>query len=250
MNFVGEYKIKLNAVDSTNEALKLAVKEGNLPEGTLLWTDKQESGKGQLGTRWETNPEENFTGTYLFFPNSSTEDAFSLSMITALAVKETVEELLDSPQKSVSIKWPNDILVDGKKVAGILIENQMVGAQILKSFIGIGLNINQMEFSSFKRQATSLKLETDQSYSIPGVIEKLSIHLQQFYMLYKTKGSVPLKQLYMNCLYQNQKWSTYKSKGEEVQLRIINVLENGYLQLENKEGEVSIFELKQLEFLS
>lgn len=249
MNFVGEYKIRLEAVDSTNEALKMAVKETDLPEGALLWTDKQLSGKGQLGTKWETNPGENFTGTYLLKPEISTDDTFSISMITALAVKETVEELLNSTQKSVSIKWPNDVLVNDRKIAGILIENQLQLNQITKSFLGIGLNVNQSSFSDFKRKATSLQMESSIEFNLDAVISKLSIHLQQFYMLYKTKGVQPIKLLYMAALYQNQEWANYKIE-EEVSLKITDVSPNGYLVVENRKGEKLEFELKELEFLS
>lgn len=249
MNFVGEYQIRLDAVDSTNSALKLALEDAQLPEGTLLWTDSQTDGRGQVGTKWESIPGDNFTGTYLFYPNCKSNESFTLSMICALAVKELVEELLDVPQKSVSIKWPNDILVDGEKIAGILIENSVQANLISKSYIGIGLNINQLAFSKFNRPATSLKILTKEGFDIKEVIEKLSIHLQQFYMLFKTMGKDPIKTLYLDALYQNQVWAQYQTSHEET-LKIMDVLSNGHLLLENKKGDAISFDLKQLTFLS
>lgn len=245
MNFVGANRIFEEAVGSTNEVLKEIAKEKTLPEGTLLYTSNQNKGKGQLGAKWESEAGKNFAGTFLFHPKVKIAEGYHISMIASLAVRELVAELVDN-EEEVKVKWPNDILVDQKKIAGILIENSIANEVISESFIGIGLNINQEEFSTFDRAATSLKLEKGNNFSVSDIIDSLSIHLQQFYMLYKTKGVEPIQKLFLEELYLKDVWANYYTDREE-ELMIVSADETGLI-VEDRAGKRRSYDLKEIQF--
>jgi BirA family biotin operon repressor/biotin-[acetyl-CoA-carboxylase] ligase len=247
LNFIGAHKIKLNVAESTNSSLKDMVKKEDLPEGTLLVADWQTKGKGQMESGWISEKFQNFTGTYLLKPELEINNAFVINLISSLAVKSVIEDFIDGEQ-SISIKWPNDILVDGKKIAGILVENQVKSNQVSNSFIGIGINVNQITFLSFKREATSISNEIKQVVLIDDLTEKLSIHLQQFYMLFRTKGIQPLLKLYLEALYLNNSWSSFLIP-EKTTLMIIGINENGLLVLKNEQNESFTFGIKEIEFI-
>ena len=246
MNFVGNHKIRLNETESTNSSLKNMAKNLLLPEGTLLVTDLQTKGRGQMDSGWISEEFKNFTGTYLLKPNIELENSFLINLIISLAVKSVIEDYV-SDEKSVKIKWPNDILIDRKKVAGILIENQVKSKYISNSFIGIGINVNQISFPVFKRKATSIAVETKKHVLIDELTDKLSIHIQQFYMFYKTIGTTTLSKLYSESLYLIDEWAIYLTPEKE-ELMLKKVDENGQLILINKKGEELNFDIKAIKF--
>ena len=248
MNFIGNHKIKLNVTASTNSSLKEMVRNLSLPEGTLLSTDCQTNGKGQMDSAWISEKLKNFTGTYLLKPGLDLKNSFVIQLITSLAVKSVVEDYVCC-EKSVKIKWPNDILIDRKKIAGILVENQINSKKVINSFIGIGVNINQTSFPSFKREVTSIRLETNKNVIIDDFADNLSTHIQQFYMLYKTKGDKPLFDLYLDSLYLNKEWA-YFLIPNKVELMIKGINKNGMLILEDKQSNIFSFGIKEIEFLA
>ena len=218
-----------------------------LPEGTLLVADLQTKGRGQIKSGWISEEFKNFTGTYLLKPNIKLENSFLINLIISLAVKSVVEDYVGD-EKSVKIKWPNDILIDRKKIAGILIENQVKSKYISNSFIGIGINVNQTHFPVFKREATSIISETKKNVLIDELTNKLSIQIQQFYMLYKTKGHKPLLSLYLDALYLNREWS-YFLIPNCIELMITGISDNGMLILVDKQSNILSFGIKEIEFL-
>jgi len=247
VNFLGAHKIELNKVDSTNSALKLRVKREALPEGTLLITKEQTKGKGQVEAGWNSEKLKNFTGTFLLKPELDLADVFVLNLIISLAVKAVTEDYLGDLKKDVKIKWPNDILVDRKKIAGILIENQIQSGKVINSFIGVGFNINQINFPKFNRKATSLGVELSCEISIENFTDKLSLHIQQFYMLYKTVGAKALSKRYLESLYLIDEWAIYLTP-EKKELMLKKVDKNGQLLLINKQGEEFYFGIKEIIF--
>ena len=246
MNFVGNHKIRLNVVESTNSSLKEMVKNLLLPEGTLLVTNLQTKGRGQMESGWISEESKNFTGTYLLKPHIELENSFLINLIISLAVKSVVEDYVGD-EKQVKIKWPNDILIDRKKIAGILIENQVKSKYISNSFIGIGINVNQLLFPVFKREATSILSETKKHVLIDELTDNLSIHIQQFYMLYKSIGDLSLSKLYLESLFLINEWAIYLTpEKEELMLKDVN--KNGQLVLINRQGEELHFDIKEIKF--
>ena len=137
--------IKLNAIDSTNSYLKNMVEINNLENYTVVTAESQNAGRGQLGTVWESEYGKNLTFSMLVrVKGFKIEDQFYLSMAISLGV---LNALKPNVNNLLYVKWPNDILAEKDKLCGILIENVLSGSNIKHSIIGVGLNVNQDQFS-------------------------------------------------------------------------------------------------------
>lgn len=246
MIYIGKNRIHYTVVESTNEALKGLFNKEELEEGTLFTTDFQEGGKGQMGAGWKSDEGQNFLGTFLLRAKLPVETSFVLNMITSLAVRETIAEFV---KETVEIKWPNDIVINGEKCSGILIENKVNSNGILASFIGVGLNVNQFDFPDFDRKATSIGKAAGEKVSLDEVTVRLCFHLQQFYALYKVKGFDTISFLYHKELYLKGEDCTYKVDGITRKLILQSVHKNGDLQLFNENGKIEAYGLKTIKFL-
>ena len=155
--------IKLSAIDSTNDYLKQLSREKKLDNFTIVVANEQTKGRGQMGSKWVSEVGKNLTFSVLvknvMIPN---EKLFDWNIVVALAVLEVLER---HEIQKVSIKWPNDIMADSKKVGGILIENVLKSGESFDSVVGIGLNLNQTNFEDLPK-ATSLKSLTNKNYDI------------------------------------------------------------------------------------
>ena len=126
--FIGKSLLFLHEVESTNTYAMNLLRNVNPIEGTLVYTDFQTNGKGQRGATWTSEIGQNITASVILKPRFLGYDkTFYLSKISALAVYDVLTEILPISQYDIKIKWPNDILVNKKKIAGILIENQFNG---------------------------------------------------------------------------------------------------------------------------
>ena len=151
---IGSKIIHLESIDSTNNYVANLIKEKTIVNGAVILTDEQTAGRGQRGTLWSSLSGVNLLMSVYFEPaNLSVENQFYLSKLVAL----TIVDYLKSKGLNAEIKWPNDIYVKGKKIAGVLIENQLSGSNVKSVIIGIGFNVNQTDFGDLN--ATSLKLE-------------------------------------------------------------------------------------------
>lgn len=149
--------VKLDAIDSTNDYLKALSQAGHVESFTVVSTENQTKGKGQMGAKWTSEVGKNLTISILV--NDFVADAsrlFELNIVFSLTVIDTLRGL-GIPQ--LTIKWPNDILSGNKKIGGILIENSLKSNGQIVSVIGLGLNVNQEHFDGLP-QAGSLKIVT------------------------------------------------------------------------------------------
>jgi BirA family biotin operon repressor/biotin-[acetyl-CoA-carboxylase] ligase len=228
--FVGQSVIFVQEVDSTNTYLKSIVKRGNVAEGAVVVTDYQSSGKGQRGNGWQSNARLNGLFSCLLQPKHLRPDQLStMSFLISLAVRATVQKY--APDKDVTVKWPNDIMVDDKKVAGILIENSL--GQPIASIVGIGLNINQQHFDQLPH-ATSLLLETGNKYDVAQIVSECLTFVEKYYLLTKRAGGVKqLWNLYVSQLYKHD--DTVMLNGEAY--KVMGVKETGELIVSNNDGE-------------
>lgn len=173
------------------------------------------------------------------------EDQFKLSQLVALAIKKYLDTLAVG---KVEVKWPNDILINGKKVAGVLIQNVIQGNCLTASVVGVGLNVNETDFPNFARPATSLRLMSEKEYDLNQVLNGVLDTINEFYSLAK-KGNVDLHKMYQDSLYQYGVPSPYQDAENEFMGVIVGVAPNGFLQV-NKRGKLKQYELKELKFLS
>jgi BirA family biotin operon repressor/biotin-[acetyl-CoA-carboxylase] ligase len=166
-----------------------------------------------------------------------------------MAISVSLWKALDSLSvKNVAIKWPNDILVDGKKIAGILIENSLSGSLIKNSIIGVGLNVKQIEFVEFKRQATSLKKELGETIDIQVVLERVLEDIKTEYLKLKKGRFQEIKEAYLDELYGYKKQMEFEDKDGSFSAQIIGVDEHGRLMLQKEEGSVNAYRLKEVAF--
>jgi BirA family biotin operon repressor/biotin-[acetyl-CoA-carboxylase] ligase len=153
--------IKLDAIDSTNDYLKQLAREEVLENFTIVTAYEQWNGRGQLNAKWNAEPGKNLTMSV--FVNELTlenQTIFDFNITVALAVLEVLKQL---KIPNTNLKWPNDIMAEGKKVGGILIENTIKPNGGFVSIVGIGINLNQTNFEDLP-QATSLTCITGNAY--------------------------------------------------------------------------------------
>src|SRR6476620_5399277 len=166
--------IKLDATPSTNDFLKTLLTNQFVENFTVVTAENQTSGRGQMGAKWEAESGKNLTFSVLV-KDVLTEinSIFHLNVLVAVSIAEALEAF-NIP--NLAIKWPNDILAEHKKIAGILIENSLKSNGEIFSVVGIGLNVNQQNFDELPK-ATSLSCilnhDLDKEAVMVAVIQNL-----------------------------------------------------------------------------
>lgn len=223
-------RIHLEGTASTNRYLSWLLKEGSFPGEVLITADYQDSGKGQGGHQWHSKWGENLLMSLLLFPAFlSASDQFQLSRVASLAIIDVLKGLGLAPL----IKWPNDILINEKKVAGILIENGITGKNISHTIIGIGLNLNQKDFPVFPVVATSVALESGFQHNREEVTARLLEFLITRYR-YLEEGRVSyLESEYLKQLFLLNQPARYATAGSEFTGIIRGISDLGELLLES-----------------
>jgi BirA family biotin operon repressor/biotin-[acetyl-CoA-carboxylase] ligase len=221
-----------------------AIRQKEVYEGSILITNHQTRGKGQRGNSWETKPGENLTFSLVLQPQFlDLSEQFLLNMAVSNAIRQVMQEYI--PQ--LQVKWPNDLVVPGTgKIGGILIEN-LVGSKGWEyAVVGIGLNINQREFSS--SQATSLSLVTGSSYSLEELFKLLITQVEQAYISLKRGKIELLKQEYLRHLYLIDQWALFRVGEQTLEGRIIGLSDSSNLLLELTTGKQQSFGIKEISF--
>lgn len=246
--FIGKKLIELKSVGSTNNYLSKYINKTNVLNGSVILAHNQTKGRGQRGNDWESEDGKNLTfSIYLKTNFISVQNNFLLSMAVCNALHELVSQQCENTQ----IKWPNDIFVSGKKIAGILIENTLKGASLNYSIIGIGLNINQGKFMR-NSNATSIFLESSNE------VDKFTL-LNQFYKLLE----VQIRRLELNKLKEIKEYYFSNLIGYQIELdylivrenkpvkgEIIEVKNNGFLVIKIDRNEIREFEMKEIKLVN
>ncbi len=225
--------IYLSEVLSTNDYATHYVSNSNPKGNYCIYTFNQLSGKGQIGRYWFSDSHSNITCSYIHYPDSlAAQEQFYLSMAFALAVREFVISQLPASFKSqVKIKWPNDIYINDKKVAGLLIQTAIQGRSIEKSILGAGININQADFPSALPNPTSLLLESGTTYDLEELQKALSTHvMREMHQLSLYRNS--LRKRYLEALYAKDILRTFKINEKIVSGIIRDITTAGKLILE------------------
>lgn len=195
--FLGKNLVFVPQCHSTNTLLMELAQKTQPIEGTLVITANQTKGRGQRGNGWETEPGANFTISLLLRPTFlMAKNQFQLTQAISLGIADYLSERL---AKSISIKWPNDILVGNKKITGILIENTLSGDYIQQSIIGIGLNVNQTIFNI--STATSMQLENGDSFQLQDELGLLLASIEKRYLQLRAGKKLELNEEYLKRLY-------------------------------------------------
>jgi BirA family biotin operon repressor/biotin-[acetyl-CoA-carboxylase] ligase len=187
--FVGQRVVCYESVSSTNDVAKQLAEEGAV-EGTLIVAEEQIAGRGRHGRSWHTSAGNSLLLSLILRPPLKPEQLPHLLMSSALAAAQAVEH---STGLVVHFKWPNDILLAGKKAGGILIETSLSGEELAYAVIGIGLNVNLDvdDFPEIAATATSLSTELGHEASRLKVLRSLLTFMEREYLLLK-KGESPV----------------------------------------------------------
>ena len=248
--FVGQNIIHLKSVDSTNSYATELLRQIIVSDGTVIYTFEQEKGRGQRGNSWESEPNKNVAFSLILYPAFlSAEKQFLLTKMCSLALSDLMAELIgftDKP-KQIHIKWPNDIYVNDKKIAGILIENNLRDHIIQSTVIGVGLNVNQLKFNSTKN-ATSLKQLADSAFDLLQVVEHLCKFMEARYLQLKGGKLETIDSAYLDRLYRLNIWAEYTANEQLFEGKIIGVSAAGKLRIELRSGEIKSFDLKEITF--
>jgi BirA family transcriptional regulator, biotin operon repressor / biotin---[acetyl-CoA-carboxylase] ligase len=245
-HFLGKKIISLPSCESTNSLMVAMTESCLLEEGAVIITEHQTNGRGQARNQWTSEPGANLTFSVLLNPTFiEPSQQFFLNMAVGLSVCDCVSEILGW-HAHVKLKWPNDILVGGKKICGILIENQIQGKLLSHSIVGIGLNVNQKKFEW--PEASSLSLYSSFDYDKENILRILFQKLEGRYAQLKGKSLEKLKDDYMAVLYWHGEDHEFQSQGKVFMGRIEGVDEVGRLQVMVNGGLVK-YNFREIKFL-
>jgi BirA family transcriptional regulator, biotin operon repressor / biotin---[acetyl-CoA-carboxylase] ligase len=257
--FVGKVLYRFDELPSTNDyAVDLVAKASNLvlpwpPEGAVVRADRQSAGRGQFGSRWSSEVGKNLTMSILLYPRwLAVANQFDLSMAVALGLRDCVEDLLGdlSPGPALRIKWPNDLYLQNQKVAGILLQNSVQGSVLQSSVVGIGLNVNQVDFDPALPNPSSLARFLGRPLDLEKAAESLCFHVEKRYLMLRAGHTVPLREAYTNALYglEERRFFREVQRGEVFEGIVRGVDPLGHLCVE-KEGRMETYGLKEIEWL-
>lgn len=243
MNFVHQH---IESLDSTNDTLWELSEKLKLSLFHTISADYQCFGKGQDQNIWESEAGKNLLFSSLVFPDFlAASDAFQVSRWVSLSI---IDYLRFRGLENLKIKWPNDIYVDGRKIAGILIQNSMLGQNISKSMFGIGLNINQEVFVSDAPNPVSLVQLKPAKYHVLEELMQLIEILQNNYKLLQNHPQ-RLISYYHQLLYQRGEWKKYQTSQGIIEANIKGVDEFGRLELIDRSSKGYVFDIKEIKFL-
>jgi BirA family transcriptional regulator, biotin operon repressor / biotin---[acetyl-CoA-carboxylase] ligase len=239
--------IKLDATNSTNDYLKDLMRKQYLDNYTVVIAKDQQKGKGQRESEWVSEDGKNLTFSVLVkdlivHPSM----LFSLNVAVANGVYETLMELTN---KKIAIKWPNDIMAENKKIAGILIENVIQQKGEIFSVVGVGLNVNQKYFGSLK-SATSLHILEKIEFNLDAILNIFLTNLKQNFSLINTNKSDLLWKLYLERLFKKEIPTTFEDECQQKFMGIIKgVSPIGQLQVLLEDDSIKNFSVKEIRML-
>ena len=240
---IGLQKIILSDVSSTNNFAAKLIKDGITDHGSVIMAENQSDGRGQHDSIWQSAPKLNLLLSIILLPEEmSIKHPIHLNWFISISL---IDFLLEKGIKA-EIKWPNDILVNGKKIAGILIENKYSGTTLRNSIVGIGVNVNQLSFDSIS--ATSMKLEKEIDFDLEGLLEDFILCVKAREEWMNSINHEVLQNEYLNYLFGMGELLRYKTNSGIISGEITGVDSNGQL-LVRSEGKTHAFQNKEIEFL-
>jgi len=235
--------------ESTNTELSQLLVNEQLPSGFMLLALNQLRGRGHRGNIWESSPGKNVTATMFLKPqNLAPSDQFYLTMVIALGVVDLLKKFI--PGAPWSVKWPNDVYYADKKIAGILIENVILGNDFGHCLAGIGLNVNQLEFLSDAPNPISLSMITGDVYEIEAIAYQINESILQRFTLLESGRYNELRSDFLNHLYLRGVPAQYIYDNKIIQATINDIDPFGRLELITTDtGEFILAAFKEIKYL-
>jgi BirA family biotin operon repressor/biotin-[acetyl-CoA-carboxylase] ligase len=232
-DFIGRNFIYFEEIDSTNSYLLNQDNKINI-SGTVVLAEFQTKGRGRMDRVWKSDSAQNLTFSILFVKNKSLLESLNfLNFSAALAVASSIENLY---QLKPELKWPNDILINRKKTCGILIETVTTKNEIEKVVVGIGINVNQSQFTGeYNYPPTSIRIQLGKEVERERLLAEILNNFEHYINKLKTNKDNIINEWKMRC----------KMMGEKISVRLSNEIkygifddidENGFLLLRTKNG--------------
>jgi BirA family transcriptional regulator, biotin operon repressor / biotin---[acetyl-CoA-carboxylase] ligase len=225
------------SVTSTQKIAQGLANDG-VPEGTIVVADQQTNGRGRMSRAWYSPSGTGIWMSMIIRPNIPVNNTPQLTLLTAVAIVQAIEEL--TPLKP-DIKWPNDILINGKKVVGILTELQAEADQVHSVIIGTGINVNQ-KIEDFPEElqniATSIHIETGTTWERAQFIQTILLKLEGLYSLYLSQGFKPIKLLWEGYAISLNKKMIARTLNGAIEGKAIGIDDNGVLLIETNDGVI------------
>jgi BirA family biotin operon repressor/biotin-[acetyl-CoA-carboxylase] ligase len=245
MPFAGDKIIYQAMCDSTNTVAMHLLATNTPPEETVVITDQQYQGRGQRGITWFSEPYKNLTFSLILYPTFlPLHQSFMLNVMTTLAIHQVIATYSSA---GLTIKWPNDIYYQDKKLSGILIENTVNHAQLKASVIGIGLNVNQESFAL--STATSLSLICKQQFDLITLLNQLLEAIKAKYIQLKKQDFRVLIEVYLEKLYGIHRKHTFQAHSEHFQGIVRGVDMLGRLIIEKESGHQQYYACKEISLI-
>ena len=238
--------IKLDAIDSTNDFLKGMSAKQELENYTVVTAENQTKGKGQMGSVWNSEKSKNLImSVFIKDLLVGVEGIYQLNVATALAI---IQVLKTFDIKNLSIKWPNDIMSDNFKLAGILIENSFKSDGSIASIIGIGLNVNQTNFENLPK-ASSMAVVANSNFDKEELVVLIVERLKANFELLASNSQI-LWDNYLKVLFKKDVPMAFAVDGQKPFMGIIKgVSARGKLLLLLENESVAEFGLKEIQML-
>ncbi len=248
--FLGKKAIYLPSCHSTNDIAAEIIQNKQVFDGTIVITSDQTAGRGQRGNTWEALPGQNITISFILKPDFfNASEKFRLNIAISLGIHHFLSKYLP---ENLTVKWPNDIYFGDRKLGGVLIENTLSGNRITYSIVGIGLNINQLDFVENSR-AISLRLATQKGeFDLESLIDELCQSIEKYYLQLKSgmppKGHfLEQKEAYLDILYRYQEKHFFYKNETRFLGKIVDVAPTGHLIMEVDE-KIKYFDFKEISF--
>lgn len=236
-------------IDSTHDYLCSVLSKTNPPAGFCVTSAFQSGGRGQIGRNWFSSSGKNLLASMVFYPKDM---VVSRQFDLTIWVTNCLLDVLDKYQlQHLTVKWPNDIYVGEKKIAGILIQNTLRGDLIKNCVISIGLNVNEVDFPDTLPNPTSVYLETGDQKDIETMLEEIRNKLELDFD--KIMSAIPMKEfrnMYLTKLFGKSAYYKYRDKdGKEFSALVHQVDEDGRLYLKKENGEIGSYLFRQVELV-
>lgn len=213
-------------------------------ESQLITTDFQTSGRGQRGNHWESERGKNLLFSIAFAPNMEATRQFRLSQAAALSI---IASLKPYCPNGLTIKWPNDIYYDDSKLAGMLLEHELRGSRILRTTLGIGLNVNQENFHSDAPNPISLRQIVGHELPRHEILKSFLEHWESY--LSKARSAEGLQEEYKRVLYRREDFHAYSDNQGVFQAQFDDIQPDGRLRLRLENADIRTYAFKEVAYI-
>lgn len=244
--FIGKQVVSLPSCHSTNELMAQMSARKELHEGAIVITENQTNGKGQRGNQWNSPAGKNLTFSIFLKPHFlKASQQFELNRMVSLALLDVIQMLSD--ERRVFVKWPNDLMLNRRKVAGILIENSINQQGITESIVGIGLNVNQTD--EILPTATSLAQQFERKFDLEEILLKIVQRIEHYYLILRGSDFQFIHEKYESKLYLKDKVAYYEDSIGKFNGIIRRVQPDGVLEIEGESGGFKKYQFKEVRLL-